>query len=225
MSRSLCLALLLVACGDKDADDTGVGGVDGGDGTAENCGCVRGTEQPLALDEVAPNGIAAQELLDIALGSHGSTLVWSGGAGVTNLLVELSVPSNARFVPQSEGQCSNDIAYDCPDLVEVDVSARFVTSDNALNETATLTLTDAEWAFEARDPSRVSFTWPFDSISGSFDPADYVDVSGYDRVDVWAEITIAGTDLSGAVAGGGESTSGSGDEGSVSYSALSFGTF
>jgi hypothetical protein len=44
-------------------------------------------------------------------------------------------------------------------------------------------LSAPEWTVEARDPTRVSFTWPFDSIRGS------------------------------------------GDEGSVSDSALSFGTF
>lgn len=220
LSAWLCFGVgLLMSCGDDDDNDDAN---EHGDEEAADT-CEETTTILASLDEVsALLGISAAELLD-ATGNgftltatytvDTSLLTQSPLGGETELTVTISFAGGEireiASVPVDSGS-GQDIAVDCPDRLEVEVSVAFVTADGAFNETwpAILTQTDAAESSPSLtadfDPYEVEGTFEIvsiegptpDSVTGDFstlavDPYSgaleiFVEQSGGEGADAWA---------------------------------------
>jgi hypothetical protein len=209
----MALPMTLAACAPESADDPGMGG-QFGEETGGGCQLVSST--PLALDEVAPNGRAAQDLVDLAVGSFEATLTWAGGTEAA-LSLETIDPIDARFdVYESVDDGSMEIDLGCPRVIVVDVDALLSTDDGALAETMT-------WSIEMGDGAPGVWV-DMVGLSGTFDPWDFT-TEDFDTVEaaLMVEFTAAGP--TGTIEGYGESTGGGGDDAAVSLSRFDVASF
>lgn len=231
MRPLLLTAFLMTGCvKTEEPPDTGDTSDTGGL-VEDDCGCNLVEEIPLTMDEISDAGFSAQELVDLAGGEHSSTLAWVSG-GTAGLTVGVTDPTNPRYRRYEAGECSNDMYYFCFDSVAVDVTMTFATDDGAFAETWAETLalqaeSEDYYDYDTAAGTILSVSTPLESVSGSFDPADHVDVSEFDRVDAYVLTLFSESGISGEVAGGGETTypGSGGDDGAVSYTGLLFGTF
>lgn len=206
--------LALLACDDA-IQDPGDGG-QFGEETGSGCEVVG--ETPLALDEASALGFAPQDLLDLAEGEHALDLTWSDGS-TSPLALGVADPSDARLLDYeyvSDGSGAEP-AFDCADVLAIDVQLTLVTDDGGLAEDMAVVLQRSEG-----EETRIRAD--LDAIAGSLDPWDHAP-EAFDEVWADVEIEFAAAGPAGIVSGYGETTSGTGDEATVSMMRFDIATF
>jgi hypothetical protein len=193
----------LLACGGggakSDSADTGGGALDGYD-------CAR-VETPLALDEAAPDGRVAAELLAAAGTAFDVPLVYEEG-GETQLSLSFTA-TEARWVdleqPEPGRGPAPAIYLYCDDYLAISGTLSFRTADGAFDAGLALTLSaGADGALEGGG------RFPTADLGGSFDWSAF----GAEGELVEAELSLAFDQLSTS---GGIGAFTSGDDGSVAW--------
>ncbi len=207
MSRWFVLIALpaaLVACTGGGDDPTDPSGKDD-TGLSEGPHC-EATTTELTLDEVSSLGFGAQALVDLASGTHTSTMTWVD-ATTTDVTVVATLDGTARFVDEepvypTTGTWS-DIGVICEDHVEVDGTLHVTTADGLLDETVQLSFRSGDGLLvEARselDPDALTGTLVFDDFHSETD---------YDERSMWLSANFDADGTRGEVVG---QISGTGD--------------
>jgi hypothetical protein len=153
------------------------------------------------LDEVTELGFTAQDLLDLAVGTHDETFAWARG-GTTPLTQEVTYDGGeARFVareavyPEGDG-AQPAIGVICDDTVEVDVSMGFSTDDGAFAEVW-------ELALDAVSADTAQWNQPLDpdGLTGTYDMDDDITEPDWDERSLWASGSFDATGSHGEVGG------------------------
>jgi len=189
-------------------DDDSIGGGQTGE---ENFGCLPVGNEPLALDAASPLGFSAAQLLAALGAEHNATLTYADGS-TTPLQVAIEYEGGGvEFVDRAfrsdgsgEEQASTgiEIALDCSDVVEVEVTLTFATDDGAFDEAWPVTLS-ADTASTARAYSQIAL----DELTGSFELSrvdSEADASRFDAVSAELALDLVGTLWSGDLSGLGE---------------------
>jgi hypothetical protein len=160
---------LLVACS-SSSGDLYEGGQTGDEGTSNGGPGCDYVPTVIDLDEETPLGFTAQEVLDVALGSHSAPFFWKQGeheygpeSGESEMGLEIAEPGEARFMKGTPKPTQLGIGALCPDRVEVDVSVRVTTAGGALDESfvGPLSATSPKVAV-------VAHSFDVDELDGSF---------------------------------------------------------
>ena len=212
--RSTLLLLALGACVEDEPNPA-----DGGQfGEESGAHCVAVSSTPVALDEVSAVGMSPQEVHQLVEGDQGATLIWNDG-GSSDLALSLTDLGDAAYVEYDieDNGSGTEMELGCAAQLEIPASFSFVTTDGIFDEQADLTLAVVM-------AGEVPLWVDLETVSGTFNAADYADAT-YDEVWANIEATFNASGMSGAVMGVGESSSGSGDSGTVSATQFEIATF
>ena len=158
---------------------------------SESSGCEAVSSTELELEEATPLGFSGADMLALAVGEREATLTWDKG-GSTPLTIDAEhAGDKARYVERSfqNADSGREIAFDCPNLVKVDVVLTFRTEDGAFAETFAAHLHASE-AGEAT----ASATRELSAVEGTYELTE-VDTSDADSANL---SFIIGFDASGA---------------------------
>lgn len=197
-TQSFFLALLLTGCSSEE-DDTdsnpNMGGQFGEEG--DGWGCTDTEEIPVNLDEVTVLGFTAGDILDLAQGSHDTTLVWADNT-TTPLNLTVANPTNARVIlytfDAGDGGMEPDLA--CPNALVIDIDLSVSTDDGALAEAWSTELIQWEGGAPAVFVS-------LDELHGSLNIGDWT-TEAFDSVTADLNATFDETGPSGDISGQGE---------------------
>lgn len=171
---------------------------DSNDHLAEGGGCDE-TSSVLALDEVSTLGFSANDLIQLAAGTHQETLLYQDGT-TTGLTLTLEyLDGEVRFVDsepaESEsGQEADLIAPYCEDRLEVAVRVTFATDDGAFNE---------QWqdvlSATTVDSATVNATFSPTGLTGSYVLEVPADSQDYDEAKLFIDATFTAGATQGTV--------------------------
>jgi hypothetical protein len=189
------LVATLIGCG-----STADGGGDPGEGPgagSEAYGCLPVTITEVELDETTPLGFTGQDVLALAAGEHAASLEWAKGGKTELALVVAHAGTKARFVDrewQDDGS-GMEPAMDCGDVIELDATVAFGTSDGAFAESWNAIVSagapDAASIWQDVAPSE---------IAGGYQVTE-VDPSQYDELTLFFSVALDGTGAHGEVSG------------------------
>lgn len=147
------------------------------------------------LDEETDLGLSAQDLLDAAEGTWTDELVYLFEEATTELTFVVSYDGGEASYVTSEYVSSDDadIAPDCEDYVEVEVSVSLETADGRFAES----WTDTVVGYADADPVLWNRFDPA-SLGGTFDPSEVTD-EDYDEAEVFVTSTFADGSCSGEI--------------------------
>jgi hypothetical protein len=197
-TQSFFLALLLTGCSSEE-DDTdsnpNMGGQFGEE--TDGWGCVATEEISVTLDETTVLGFSAGEMLDLAQGSHDTTLVWADNT-TTPLNLTVANPTNARVIlytfDPGDGGIEPDMA--CQNALVIDIDLSVSTDDGALAEAWSTELTQWEGGVPGVFES-------LDELHGSLNIQDWA-TEDFDSITADLNATFDETGPSGDLSGQGE---------------------
>ncbi|MFT5680932.1 MAG: hypothetical protein ACI8RZ_001838 [Myxococcota bacterium] len=214
MRNLLLIPLALAACDEEPSS------LDGGQfGEETGAGCTAVSTVPLEIDEVSPFGFTPREVHDLVVGTHSTTLTWDDGSA-TPFTVTVDNPGAASWVEyeylnEDGSESMNEIG--CAYNIEMTVDLTLVTEDGAFNETLSVLI-------QAPSSDWVNETVAMEALSGSFSIEQWADAS-YDSVTADMMLNFESSGIYGEIDGYGESSSGSGDSGTVSLNRFTIATF
>jgi hypothetical protein len=158
------------------------------------------TRTPLQLDEASPIGVVPADVLARVPAEESSPLAYENGEA-TELSLAFSPATSAEFVDLEavypEGGETIDIAVICDDYVAIATDLAFVTADGRFDEDLS-----GEIQASAESLGAMWIEFALDAMNGSFDIADFTDVTDYDDARLHAAIAFHdGAPTSGEIAG------------------------
>jgi len=186
---------LMFAC-TGDATDTA-------DERISSAGGCEDTPSALALDELSPLGLTADELLAAAGGETVEELLWAddGAAALTLTLTytggEVAWVDSEYVPPEGDGSYTLAMPV-CEDRLEVPLALSFTTDDGAFDEAGTVTLSYGEEG----DTADFWMELIPGELGGTFTPSGYAPEGYEDEARLWISggFTLDGAS-SGAIAG------------------------
>ncbi len=213
---SLLITMVAVGCMVDDGDS----GQSGEENAGAMCDAVATADYPFA--ESTPLGFTGQQVADLVVAEHASTLSWAKG-GDTALTV--AITTSATSITWRDNEYLDDgsgieIAMDCADDLMLPVQAVFTTADGAFAETWALELSsvavDAASAYQELD---------LDALSGTYTVTE-VDPADFDSVRASLDLEIGAAGASGVVSGQAEESGDSADpDSTASASAFDIASF
>ena len=210
MHRLALLAPLscLLAC---DAPEPPQMGGQFGEETIPGCQVISTT--PIEPSEVSELGFTAQEVIDLVVGDHVADLTWADGSAAA-LTLSVSDPGDPSYVLYDYvSPDGSEPAIFCNSAIEFAVTLSVETDDGNL-------LVEQSYTISATMADLVAITVELEGFDAEAWTSD-----SFDRT--WAGL-MAGIDASGVdglIDGYGETSSGSGDSGSLTLSRFDIATF
>ena len=187
--RTLCLFLVLTACGEKQTEPESEEQNDNNQSTESYMPYCEEVETFLTQDELSPLGISIDDFMDNVALNYTKTIIWEDGV---EMCLSGSIGpdmSTIRFVESTEvypeapaGVDVPAIAVYCPDYLAVDGYINLLTPDGMLDEEYFVSFVISEetlWDDEA--PINATYSFEVEEFTGHFTPEgafDSITVSG-----------------------------------------------
>ncbi len=194
-----CLAACSGQSGSEAPAGDDSGGVGFGQGIESASACATAEVRPLTVDEVSPLGFSARDMLDLAAGAQRAELRYADDS-LTGLRSVIEYQDgNVFYIDKQRAEGDAGPSSDCPDRLEVTISARLETDDGRFLERYDTVLVAVQanenGYFVELDPAR---------LQGSFEYSDF-DSGEADRRRLFIDAVYGVDGTSGRITGQSES--------------------